>query len=1169
MTGAANGDWRDMFVGRDQELAQIKAAWHQAKSREPQVVSLVAESGLGKTRLVQEFFAWLSTTQDGEADKGYWPDELTRVHNRRARRELLTLNPDPADCARDGRSIPFFWWAIQLPDCQDDPNRVVTSLSQYEYRLKLHLLAYLNAVRVAELKREHAKSGGGTAFDLGLNVAGEILPQVILSAIPGGSLAFTLLSSMIDMGKWGYETAKRQQDINAMGAPLAPDEALAEKRHDITQTILANLNTVCNAPPEPLEPVPLVLVIDDAQWIAGDLSLCKLVSDLLALAGEHRWPLLLIVTSWETEWHAATPIDWTTDRRGSIRDIFMHPQVKLQEVRLQPIAEFDTIVGAAFPGLLPEQRKMVVDKAEGNALCLYDILHHMGERQQFFIDRNPHNALTSEGAESLRAAAFEDIIWARINSAPEHVQTALGLASLQGMRFSERLVTTAAQQLALARAEEGLAEGEKPYAFVARQNSDAGEFRARYYQRIAQENLDNHVDRGAAESAVASALSALSEGSIGEGLEEEELWLAQLALFASDNPAHGTVAYTALYNLSARAYVQKDYLASLSYAQQWAGHWLAGRPGSSGMAQMLWLAQILSDLGDADLALGFCENLIGYCRTNLKNSKDGTSGVSVAVSERELCQALERTASSLWQLGRYQETYAYYWEAHELRAQRYASDQAPDNLLGLAASASQLAAVTVQTSGSSAALSWYERAIKLAEEYTQLVPGQLANLLLADGLGAYARTIQSAGRLSDALPYFRRAVDILNGENIAADDRHGLFKHAHTTEIFSTALMDAHNYVEAAAVARDSLRSYKQLDGLWPLPRYRPSIRRQLLTISDCARLTGDTAGAQAAFNEGLALAIEDYEATESLAALLDVTLFFERAYDVASLVSPASAFEVLAQLLEGKRELVSLDPSFHSNADLGYILAKSCEGYIATGRANETAPLLEELGGVIEQLRQRAVSAHDQLRLAYCLFKMGDLLRITGRDAETDKWLEEAMERALPASAQLQSNYAKRIVSLVLEGFAALATHRNQPELGLSYLLACMEIKQEIAQTSADFETFNDRAIVGVKIGDLLSSLGDHGQASHYYAAALDARLAQEKLKLAPPGSVEAVRAKHIQAEQLHGTGNTSPVDIAPWRFGEKPRSSDVPAPTSRNADCPCGSGKRYKHCHGAISGG
>jgi preprotein translocase subunit SecA len=29
-----------------------------------------------------------------------------------------------------------------------------------------------------------------------------------------------------------------------------------------------------------------------------------------------------------------------------------------------------------------------------------------------------------------------------------------------------------------------------------------------------------------------------------------------------------------------------------------------------------------------------------------------------------------------------------------------------------------------------------------------------------------------------------------------------------------------------------------------------------------------------------------------------------------------------------------------------------------------------------------------------------------------------------------------------------------------------------------------------------------------------------------------------------------------------------NLPAPMPRNAMCPCGSGKRYKHCHGATIG-
>ena len=34
----------------------------------------------------------------------------------------------------------------------------------------------------------------------------------------------------------------------------------------------------------------------------------------------------------------------------------------------------------------------------------------------------------------------------------------------------------------------------------------------------------------------------------------------------------------------------------------------------------------------------------------------------------------------------------------------------------------------------------------------------------------------------------------------------------------------------------------------------------------------------------------------------------------------------------------------------------------------------------------------------------------------------------------------------------------------------------------------------------------------------------------------------------------------------GAATASDDVTAPASRNAPCPCGSGRKYKHCHGAM---
>jgi predicted ATPase len=53
-------------VGRENELSVLRQAWHAAISGRPQVVALVAEARLGKTRIVQEFYRWLNQTEDPE-----------------------------------------------------------------------------------------------------------------------------------------------------------------------------------------------------------------------------------------------------------------------------------------------------------------------------------------------------------------------------------------------------------------------------------------------------------------------------------------------------------------------------------------------------------------------------------------------------------------------------------------------------------------------------------------------------------------------------------------------------------------------------------------------------------------------------------------------------------------------------------------------------------------------------------------------------------------------------------------------------------------------------------------------------------------------------------------------------------------------------------------------
>jgi preprotein translocase subunit SecA len=78
-------------------------------------------------------------------------------------------------------------------------------------------------------------------------------------------------------------------------------------------------------------------------------------------------------------------------------------------------------------------------------------------------------------------------------------------------------------------------------------------------------------------------------------------------------------------------------------------------------------------------------------------------------------------------------------------------------------------------------------------------------------------------------------------------------------------------------------------------------------------------------------------------------------------------------------------------------------------------------------------------------------------------------------------------------------------------------------------------------------------------------------------PQQVAAAEAAETQALQATGTDHARPVRAAaaPGSAALRPvvAASNPDPPSSswgkvpRNASCPCGSGKKYKHCHGRLT--
>jgi preprotein translocase subunit SecA len=88
----------------------------------------------------------------------------------------------------------------------------------------------------------------------------------------------------------------------------------------------------------------------------------------------------------------------------------------------------------------------------------------------------------------------------------------------------------------------------------------------------------------------------------------------------------------------------------------------------------------------------------------------------------------------------------------------------------------------------------------------------------------------------------------------------------------------------------------------------------------------------------------------------------------------------------------------------------------------------------------------------------------------------------------------------------------------------------------------------------------------------------AQVQLEPAPPPVLPAFITQHL--DPFSGDDDTADIDAATGAVLSNVPLSNIPmqplqqgeaqvaeAPVSRNAPCPCGSGKKYKHCHGQLA--
>lgn len=254
------------LIGRDRELALLESLWEEVLENGTRVAVIVAESGVGKSRLASELYARIAATINAPE----WPS--TNPFGTQG----ATINP-----VHEGSQVqaPWIWWGISCP-------RIELSDSEVLSPAFLTAMPYLQPyIQPLLLDRE---------------VRGATRDAVVSVARTAASLVSLGVLDLASNLHGAYEHVRQLRDLRRKSSAASEIPTTTEGSNWIADTRkntvdpLVDLNGVVEA-----QGGGMVLLLGDAQFV--DPQTLKFIDELLDRAVAENWKLLLICTCWLRE----------------------------------------------------------------------------------------------------------------------------------------------------------------------------------------------------------------------------------------------------------------------------------------------------------------------------------------------------------------------------------------------------------------------------------------------------------------------------------------------------------------------------------------------------------------------------------------------------------------------------------------------------------------------------------------------------------------------------------------------------------------------------------------------------------------------------------------------------------------------------------------------------
>jgi tetratricopeptide (TPR) repeat protein len=589
-----------LFLGREEELRWLRTAWELAAQGKPQFRVITAESGYGKTRLVQAFYTWLST----ECDPGnYWPNTMLSEDRR------LHVMPDLDEVESSGQ-IPWFWWGLR---CDDPTDRKATSpISPFiQERERPSFTAYEKRLFAKENEQEAIKKVGFKAVKAGMGVVPFL--DAVVNAFDAGKDAWDV-----------FLVGKEHREYCRGAAVEVAEKEKIEDALNFFQSLLDPRKGV-------LDGRPVVLILDDAHWM-DPISL-EIVRELWRRAQSQNFPLLIVATHWQKEWNlafaAAPPTSngfsesiagWIRQQKVESPTIATESADAIEFRELGKLPEVRQILLVAFPGLDQEQVDFICSEVDGNPQHIHEVIELLKRKPQWFPDKDPSKALNAgwRGYLTREQLDLQQLESERFDGAPDYLKELLGAASAQGNRFLQEFTIEVAGALGFDNvgksdgdAGSHLLAADKPYALAEALDERSMEFRSVNLRKCAETYLQECCDSGEVATAITRVSNSwMTHGKLAKLPLDQQLMLLGVSL-SSAKKAGDRASQTYFLTTALHRIWQTGLLFG---AEDWISIWEQVAPQSEDLAPVnFWALQsaviLFQQVGRSDLARNLLDSM--------------------------------------------------------------------------------------------------------------------------------------------------------------------------------------------------------------------------------------------------------------------------------------------------------------------------------------------------------------------------------------------------------------------------------------------------------------------------------------------------------------------------------------------------------------------------------